>query len=155
LSCLAAPPVIPELMGTGTGGVGATDVLTDARKKRALENHSNAAAAAAGVTETRCGPNEMKKKKRNVDGQDAFDKLLASRRVESANVVNLFGDLKASLQSSPGKKRRDEIEQLNRLILQYQQSAMNLKALGIDNLDDLKNMDTAVAKHNQLMNKLP
>ncbi len=97
----------------------------------------------------------MKKKKKNVDGQDAFDKLLASRRVKSANVVNLFGDLKASLQGSPGKKRRDEIEQLNRLILQYQQWAMDLKALGIDNLDDLKNMDTAVANRNQLMNKLP
>jgi hypothetical protein len=149
-SCSAAPPVIPELMGSGTGGVDA-----DAHKKRAIENRSNAAAAALGVTETRYGPNAKKKNKRNVDGQDAFDELLASRRSESVNVVNLFGDLKTSLQGSPGKKRRDRIEQLNRLIHQFQQSAMNLKALGLDNSDDLKNMQTTTDKRNQLMNELP
>ena len=135
-------------MGAGTGE-------SDVRKKRALENRSNAAAAVAGVTETHYGPNEKRKKKRNVDGQDAFDELIASRRVESLNVVNLVGDLKTSLQGSPGKKKRDRIEQLNRLIHQFQQSAMNLKALGMDNSDDLKNMKTTTDERNKLMSELP
>jgi hypothetical protein len=135
-------------MGAGTGE-------SDVRKKRALENRSHAAAAVAGVAETHYGPNEKRKKKRNVDGQDAFDELLASRRQESLNVVNLVGDLKTSLQGSPGKKKRDQIEQLNRLINQFQQSAMNMQKLGMDNSDDLENMKTMTAKRNQLMNELP
>jgi len=147
-SCSAAPLVIPELMGAGTDG-------SNGRKKRALENRSNAAAAAAGVSNTHYGPGQMRKKKRNVDGQDAFDELLASRRQESLNVVNLVGDLKTSLQGSPGRKKRDQIEQLNRLINQFQQSAMNMQKLGMDNSDDLENMKTMTAKRNQLMNELP
>jgi hypothetical protein len=51
-------------------------------------------------------------------------------------VVNLVGELKESLKEtlkgSPGKKKRDTLEQHNRLILQCQQSAINNKTLGLD-----------------------
>ena len=151
-SSSAAPPAIPEFMGIGTDGVEAN--VSDARKKRAVENHLNAATAASGrVSDTHYGPGKMRKKKRNGDACDAFDDLLASRRNEGMSVVKMVGDLKTNLQGSPGKKRRDTLEQYNRLIIQYEQSAMNRKALELDNMAALEDMKRTLAERDQLNNQ--
>lgn len=127
----AAPPAIPG----DDAFVDANEEeaqAPDGRQKRALENRANAAAAAKGVTETRNGPDQRKKKKRHVDAQESIDQLLASRRTDSTKMVNLVGELKESIKGSPGKKKRDSHEQHNRLILQVQQSAINNRTLGLD-----------------------
>lgn len=43
----------------------------------------------------------------------------------------MVGNLAASLKGSPGKQKKDKVEQLNRLINQYETSAKNKKDLGM------------------------
>ena len=132
-------PAIPELIGaTGDSGgnaVGGTaasrNPVSAARARRAAEDHANAVAAAAGVSEINFGPGEKKKQKRHTDTQDIIDDLFSHRLTEASNLEAMVGNLAASLKGSPGKQKKDKVEQLNRLINQYETSAKNKKDLGM------------------------
>lgn len=151
-------PRIPELVSAGNGGnaIGPARMaqrknrVTQDRMRRAANDHENAEAAAAGVSEKEFFAGEKKKLKRNMDTQDVIDGLVATSRSEVANVEKMVIDLTSSLQKSPGKKKKDNEEQINRLIIQYQQQIKNNNEIGLSSEEELESIKKLKAQRLQL-----
>lgn len=124
--------------------------VSAARAKRAAEDRANAVAAAAGVSETYFGPGERKKQKRHTDTQDTIDGLFVPHRTDVSNLENMVGEMAASLKGSPGKQKKDRVEQLNRLINQYETSAKNKKDLGMSYAHILEKIEKLEAERDAL-----
>ena len=132
-------PAIPKLMSTtGNGGdaprgvvvIGSNRVSSE-RMKRAAEDRVNAAAAAAGVTETHFSPGLKPKKKRHTDTQSTIDSLFAPHRTEVSNLENMVGGLATSLQGSPSKRKIAKEKELSELLLYYTELVKKNKELGV------------------------
>ena len=158
LSFPSAPPVIPDLigaMGINSGNASGTTAanrnpVSAARARRVAEDRANAVAASMGVSENKFGPGEKKKQKRHVDTQDTIDSLFASNRTEVSNLESMVSNLAASLKGSPGKQKKDKVEQLNRRINQYETSAKNKKELGMPYNHVLEKIEALEAERDAL-----